>query len=219
MLLILSAHLSIGQSSFKMGLLPSINLKSRISNETKVNLKIESRQIFKEGLFTTANTFDYDYELTDFALVTSTKIGLNNSIGVGYQIRFRGGIIFNRSIQQFTVVQRLESLRLAHRFSADQTFTNASKPQFRIRYRIATEIPFNGQSVDPKEFYFKFNNEYLNAFQGGMYNLEVRLVPALGYEFNDANKLEIGLNYRLDRFVNTYPRHIFWLGMNWYVSL
>ncbi|MBX2827536.1 MAG: hypothetical protein KTR22_05205, partial [Flavobacteriaceae bacterium] len=79
-------------------------------------------------------------------------------------------------------------------------------------------IPLNGQSVDPKEFYFKFNHEYLNAWEQNDYDLEIRAVPHLGYKVSKSNKLEFGLDYRLNSFLNTSPSHRFWTVINWYIA-
>jgi hypothetical protein len=210
---------AFAQSSFQAGLMPSINFNKGISEDWSLNFKIESRQLFKEGFFRNENEFNYDYLLTDFTTITSKKIGLNNAISIGYTARFVDKDLGHRFIQQFTLTKRYTSLRLAHRFSTDQTFAKERSIQFRVRYRLTTELPLNGQSVDPKEFYIKINNEYLNVFQNKDYDLELRLVPLLGYNFNDNNKLECGLDYRLSSFLNADSRSSFWLSINWFIKI
>jgi len=37
-----------------------------------------------------------------------------------------------------------------------------------------------------------------------------------GYEFSPSNKLELGLDYRLDSFLNDKTRNRFWIGINFY---
>ena len=93
------------------------------------------------------------------------------------------------------------------------------KPEFRLRYRIASEVALDGQSVDPREFYFKFNNEYLNSWQDYGYDLEIRLVPLLGYNLKSTNKIEMGLDYRVNSFLNNNTRHSFWVNLNWFIEL
>ena len=113
----------------------------------------------------------------------------------------------------------MSGFRLAHRFTADQTFSPSEKSEFRLRYRLTTELPLNGQSADAKEFYLKVNNELLNSFQGKEYDLELRLVPLLGYTVTDNHKLEIGPDYRLNRFLQSEARNRFWLSINWFIEL
>lgn len=210
---------ALGQSNFEAGLLPSININKRISEGWSQNFKVESRQVLIEGLFREKSEFDYHYVLTDFTAITSKKVGLNNAISAGYTLRLVDGEIVHRLIQQFTLTKRYTSMRLAHRFSTDQTFEPNTSMEFRVRYRLTTEFPLNGQSVDPKEFYVKINHEYLNQFQAKDYDLEVRLVPLLGYSFNDDNKLEGGLDYRLSSFLNDSSSSRFWLSINWFIKI
>ena len=77
----------------------------------------------------------------------------------------------------------------------------------------------NGESIDPKEFYLKFNNEYLNAFERREYDLEIRFSPLLGLKLNERNQLELGLDYRLDSFLENKTRNHFWTSINWYLKL
>lgn len=91
--------------------------------------------------------------------------------------------------------------------------------QFRLRYRLTTELLFNGQSLGPKEFYLKINNEYLNLFQNKDYDLEKRLVPLKGHNFNDNNKLYSGLYYRLSSIIKANSRNSFWLSINCFIKI
>ncbi len=90
----------------------------------------------------------------------------------------------------------------------------------RLRYRLSTDLPLNGQSVDEQELYFKINHEYLTAFEQNQTDLEIRLIPYLGYLINEQNKVEMGLDYRLNRLLQNRPnRHTLWLALNWFVSI
>lgn len=208
-----------GQSTYQFGLLPSINLNYKLENDWSLNSEIESRQLIQNGEFDGRAEKGYDYVLTDLSIISAKKIGLNSKVSGGYLIRFQDGDVFHRLIQQYTLVQGLTDFRLAHRFSTDQTFSPAEKPEFRLRYRISSEVALNGKSVDPEEFYFKFNNEYLNSWQDADYDLEIRLVPLLGYNLKNNNKIEMGLDYRINSFLNDAPRHSFWMNLNWFIEL
>lgn len=201
-------HTLSAQENVQWGTLPSVNANIDLENDWKANLKWESRQILDDGSFS--------YNLSDFSLLLARKIGLNNSLAGGYLIRIHPEFTAHRSIQQFTIVQTLPSIRLAHRLASDQTFRSGRAPQWRLRYRIATELPLNGQEVDSQEAYFKINHEYLHIFRGGSYDLEVRLVPTLGYAFTDNNKLEAGWNVRTGGFLSGTPNHTVWFGVSWY---
>ena len=215
----LVGHFSVAQSNYQFGLLPSININKEFDNDIKLNVRIESRQELKSGLLNEPSPLDYEYVLTDFSLISAKKITANATVGLGYLMRLRDNAVFHRSIMQFIVTKNYGRFKLAHRFSADQTFSATDDTEFRLRYRIASEIPLNGQSVDPMEFYLKVNNEYLNAWQSGAYDLEIRVVPFLGFEFSDTKKVELGVDYRVNSFVSGYSSNRFWIGVNWYQKI
>ena len=206
------------QSDFQFGLLPSLNFNKSLHNEVKLNFKLESRQALQQGFFRDSNPISYDYILTDLSGLAAKKIAINKTVAIGYLIRFRDGDIVHRSIQQFIISKDYSGLKLAHRFAADQTFQKQQSGIFRLRYRLSSQIALSGLNVDPNELYFKLNNEYLNAFSSGDYDLEIRLMPFLGYVFTNDKKIEIGLDYRLNSFLNDVPSHRFWIGVNWYQS-
>ena len=207
------------QSTYEVGTLPSINLNKSINQGWAANLKWESRQYFYEGRFSEPAELAPRYVLSDMALQLSRKVGLNNALSGGYLIRLRDRSPAHRAIQQFTIVKKYTGFRLAHRFAADQTFSTDGPPEFRFRYRFTTEIPLNGEEANRQEFYFKINNEYLNAFEADNYDLEIRLVPVLGYKITDNNKLETGLDYRLNSFLDGPSRQRYWWSVGWYLKL
>ncbi len=202
-----------------MGLLPSLNLNSKLKNDWSINTKIESRQLLQSGIINVDVDKEYQYVLTDFSLILAKKVGLNSRIAAGYLLRFEEGELIQRFIQQYAIVQRMPGFRLAHRFVSDQTFSESEKPELRLRYRITSEMPLNGESVDPGEFYLKINHEYLNSFQGLQYDLEIRLIPFIGYDLNDRFKIETGLDYRVDSFLDNNTRHSFWLSLNFFIEI
>ncbi len=208
------------QESFSFGSLPAVNVNLGIKNGWNVNFKWESRQLWAVDKFASDS---YDnlpiYVLSDVSTVLSKKIDLNKTLAFGYLLRFPQGKTIQRSIQQFTIVNRLPALRLAHRFVFDQTFQPEKSLALRLRYRATFEIPLNGANIDPGEYYLKINNEYLNELEAGEYGAEIRLVPLLGFPFSDTNKLEGGIDYRFDSFLQKNSRHRFWLVINWYLKL
>ena len=123
-----------------------------------------------------------------------------------------------RTIQQYILGGKFIELRLAHRFAADQTFRAEGFPQFRLRYRLALEIPLNGRSVDPQEWYLKLSNEYLHLWQQQGNRWEIRWVPLLGHTFARNNKVEFGIDYRLSSPFSELGNHSFWINVNWYVK-
>ena len=207
------------QGVYSAGVLPQINLNISLPKDWRLNAKVESRQLFSEGQFEQDFKTAYRYGLTDIALIASKKTGVNNSLGAGYMIRFRNNEVIHRFIQQYSNVKKYDLFRLGHRVSLDQTASNNNPVEFRFRYRIGVEKALNGKDVDPKEFYFKLNNEYLFSIKGKETDLELRLVPAFGYAFNDNNKFEFGIDYRINEFISGVSGNQFWLYLGWYISM
>lgn len=207
------------QSTFQMGGLPSLNFNKKLKNDWSLNSKIESRLLFQRGEINGDVDKNFNYVLTDFSLIGAKKIGLNSRIAVGYLIRFEEGVLNHRFIQQYVIVQKLSGFRLAHRFLSDQTFSASEEPEFRLRYRLTSELPLNGESVDPGEYYLKINNEYINSLQAMEYDLEIRLIPLIGYDISERFKIETGLDYRVNSFLTNNTRHSYWMTLNFFIEI
>ncbi len=197
------------------GLLPAVNINVKANAQWRLNFRAESRQNLATGIGEFPTEFRYRYVLTDYSAMVSRKVGLNNTLAGGYLLRVEDGDLSHRLIQQFTLLQRFPSFRLAHRFSTDQTF-GEGLPEFRLRYRAAAEIPLNGQSVDPGEGYVKLNHEYLVAWEGATTEVEMRIVPFYGYAIDKQNKLEVGIDYRRANLGGSSARATYWLSIGWF---
>jgi hypothetical protein len=203
---------TLAQASFELGFLPSLNINKKLPKDWSLNFKTESRQsILKDD-------FNYDYLLTDISLAASKKISINTSVAAGYLMRIDDKGIRNRTLQQISFVRRYEGFRLSHRFLADQTFEKDEDTEFRFRYRLSSEIPLQGKSLDPNEFFLKFSNEYLSSFQEKNYDLEIRGAAFIGYVISPKNLIEIGIDNRLDSFLEGNTRNRMWIGLNFYTS-
>ena len=225
-LLFFTAKSLNAQSFYRVGTMPSVNINFGLKNNWALHFKTESRLLFQSGQFGKEPIRGFDYVLSDISMIASKKTGLNTNLAGGYLVRILENQAIHRTIQQFSIVRKYNSFRLAHRFSADQSFNlNPNREfqfkyvEYRLRYRIAAEFPLNGQSVDAREFYLKINNEYLYGWQNSDNDIEIRIVPVLGYNFVDKSKLELGPDYRLDSFLNDTTRNSFWLSINWFFRI
>lgn len=209
----------LGQHAYLLGTLPAINLNKGLNDRWAINAKWESRQEISRGFFGGAAEGGAGYVLSDLSIISSVKVGLQSKLAGGYLIRLNGDRPTHRSIQQFSLVQEWRGFRLGHRFATDQTFAPETATSYRFRYRLGVELPFNGQSVDPKELYLKATHEYLYRLRGGSSDLEVRLAPFLGYRIAGKHKVEFGLNYRLSSFLNGGSKNSFWMQLIWYAKI
>lgn len=209
----------LAQGSYQLGTLPSVNLNKKLKNDWSLNLKVETRQIYQTGAFSGDFERGFNYQLSDFTFVGARKIGFYGRVGGGYLLRFREGEVVHRINQQYNFTRQYNRLKLSHRIMTDQTFFRYQGPDVRLRYRLSSQMPLNGSSLDQRECYVKVNHEYVNNVQEGDYNLEVRLIPMLGYVINTQNKVEVGVDYRLNAVVTDEINHRFWMAVNWYLEL
>ncbi len=202
------------QHAFSGGMLPKLNFSAKVSEKIKLVQSIESRQQFYDN--DSEMGLDYQYVLTDFAFRISRKVFSNQSLNIGYTLRLRQGKVYHRITQQYNIVRHFDFFRMGHRLATDQTYSKSKDTEFRFRYRLTFEIPLSGDKVDPGEFYAKMGNEYLLETSGGENDLEIRLLPFLGYEINKKNKVETGLDYRVSDISGEGSDHALRLSLTWY---
>ena len=214
----LSGGSMAAQHRYRLGAHPTLNLSRELAPQWKLNLKLESRQLARQGQWGAAAPWQYDYVRTDAALAAAYKTSAGQSLAGGYMLRLTNGQSVHRLSQQYSWVRPFRAVRLAHRLAADQTFAPDEAPLYRFRYRLGLDRALNGESVDPGEAYLKLTHEYLYQLTANQTDLEIRLSPVWGYAFSDANKLELGLDYRLDSILSGKPRSSFWGVVAWYVK-
>jgi hypothetical protein len=205
--------ISASQSSRQLGILPSLNVNKKLPKDWSVNFKAEARQTLIQ------DDYEYNDGRTELSFIAAKKISINARVAAGYLMKIESESTSNRAIQQLSWIRRYPGFTLSHRFSADQTIEKDEPIIFRFRYRIASEIPLAGQTVDPGELFLKISNEYLNGFLDIYYDLEIRSAAFAGYLLTPKNKIELGVDYRISSFIDNLPRHNFWIGLNFYQSI
>ncbi|MEX1002327.1 MAG: DUF2490 domain-containing protein [Crocinitomicaceae bacterium] len=208
---------AFAQGGFNAGVLPSLNINKKINPRWKLNTTAASRFYFYQSDFDAEENPHFLYELADFSLLVNNRLSDDQSLSLGYLIRYQNSAFAHRIIQQYTLLSNYFAFRLSHRFSSDQTFQKEEAFQLRLRYRITSEFALMGQSVNEKEFYLKVGNEYLGIYQETL-ALEIRATPFLGYLFTDNNKIELGVDYRLREVISPSRSTRLWCSLNWYLS-
>ncbi len=216
---VIAAGEGAGQGSYRIGLLPQVNLNFKITDQWRLVARAESRQQLANGTYGKPIGFNYATNLSDLALLVSKRVAGSKSITAGYQLRLTDQRPLHRTIQQYLVVSRFRSFRLGHRFASDQTFGAGEPVELRFRYRVSFEMALQGQNIDPGEFYFKLNQEQLLSFEQKIVDLELRLIPSAGLSITDNNKIEIGIDSRFNSFLNSYLRSSYWLGIGWFITI
>lgn len=200
------------------GVLPKISLTYAANKVWQINGQLESMNGFFSRNTMGEMRGKYNYRRTDFKLINSFKINPFWSLAAGYQYRQEPGTDMNRTLQQLAYADKRRGYRLGHRVRSDQSFESDENPEIRLRYRFSFEWALSGLTVDPGEFYFILSDEILYSWQRPNHDLENRITPKIGYNFSKANKLELGIDYRADSFVDGGYVQQFWLAVDWYIN-
>ena len=217
-LLFLTSRDIYAQTRVRGGVLPSINYNHKINKVSELNFKVESRHFLYDSNNAFGSKFRYKYSLSDFSALAGRKVGLNSKIVLGVLMRLEPDAVSYRAIQQFIFQTKLNTFRVAHRIAADETFSSVEPTEFRLRYRTSVEIPLAGLKLDVREFYLKFNTEALNSIQDSEYDLEFRVVPNIGYMIDEQQKIELGLDNRVNSFIHDKKtQYTSWLTINWFL--
>jgi hypothetical protein len=218
LLAVVIAGYAYAQASFRVGYLPDLVVSTKVNPDWTIVGATETRIGSPAVPWDELGGESIAHQLTDISVIGARKLGLYTKAAAGYQVRLQGGDIIHRTIQQYTVVTPVQGRRLAHRIASDQTWRPKQDVEVRLRYRIAFDRPLQGESVDRGEFYYKFGNEYLGSLQESEVDLEIRVVPALGYVISDIKKVEVALDYRLSDFTRATGRHTLWTKINAYLK-
>ena len=217
--LVLLGNTGFSQVENRVGAMPGLSLVWKTKNDWKIVGEFESRHFFWQENENAQLEFEHEFALTDFTLLGSRSVGLRASAVGGFRLRLTPEGPFYRSIQQYIWLSKWHGKRLAHRIASDQTFSPFEPTEVRFRYRLGMELPLNGVRVDPREFDLKLKTEGLVEFQGEDMDLEYRLTPTLGYQTARDQKLEIGLENRVDSFIDGGVRLTNYLLFSWYIRV
>lgn len=218
-LLLICAVNSFGQSQeFFGGFFPELALTKKLNNDQKVIFKIEHQDILFNNADGESQELQFTHYRTDLMGFYDFKLNPTKSVAFGVFYRIQDGSNANRLIQQFASVNRLRGMKLAHRFRTDQTFTKGEEVELRFRYRISTEIPLSGRTLDPGEHYLIFSNEPIFSLQEGEFEIENRLVLSFGKLITSSQKLEWSVDYRTDKFIQEGFRARLWAKVGYFYS-
>ena len=81
------------------------------------------------------------------------------------------------------------------------------------------EVPLAGQTLDPGEFYLLTSNEAIFGTKSGENEIENILVGSLGHYFGKTSKLEVGLDWRIDKLIAQGLRNQLWFNVGYFLNL
>ncbi|TDQ18549.1 uncharacterized protein DUF2490 [Algoriphagus boseongensis] len=214
--LIIGEAFSQSNQTFFTGLFPEVSITKGISPTQKINFKIENQEIIFDNR--DIENPQYSHYRTDIMGFFDQSLRPGISVALGVFHRFQEGEDGNRIIQQLAILQKSRNLRINHRFRTDQTFTRNEPLELRFRYRLSLEIPLQGAELDPGEFYFLGSAESIFSQKGGDFEIENRLVTSLGKFFSRKERMEWGIDYRTDGYIQDGFRTRLWAKISYFYN-
>lgn len=204
----------------QVGFFPEIAASIQLNQRWQFTGKVESQHGLYRFQKNTLSKTDYFHDRTDLQAFFDFKLTPFSGIALGYQYRLEGGEALNshRSIQQISFVQRKMTYRLGHRIRTDQTYEEEAAFEFRLRYRLSAEFPLQGRELEPGEWYLLLSEEIIASLDDSPMRLENRFVTSIGILIADGSKIESGIDYRLDRFLESAGRSRWWWKTGWFLA-
>lgn len=206
------------QQRFFTGIFPELSLTRKVSDRHKLNFKVENQRVIFDNLDSDSENPQFSHYRTDIMAFFDRSLKPGMSIAAGLFHRFQENEDGNRIIQQFALTQKTRSVRINHRFRTDQTFTRNEALEVRFRYRLSVEVPLAGETIDPGEFYFLTSAETIFSQQAGDFEIENRLAASLGKFYDKTRKLEWGVDYRTDGYIQDGFRTRLWAKISFYYN-
>jgi hypothetical protein len=140
----------------------------------------------------------------------------------GYQLSGRrlyrkNNDLEHRFLQQLSLSERWNKFRIQGRLRAEQRFFRSRdyRAVHRLRSRLSTNFPLQGEQLDPGEPYINLNAEWLFNLSNDqpLFFRETRTYGGIGWRLSNGQRLENGLelrtgliNTRRDRRYNLHWR-------------
>lgn len=205
----------------KTGILSYYNISKTFKKNWKITFNNQTRFPIYNGEFASKTPANIYPELSDFGVFVTKKIHNNHALGGLALLRFDGYKKYYRYNVHYIFSHKIKKIELSYRVVFDQTFNKNKAPIYRTRYRVSLLVPLKGQKLDNKEFYFKMSNEYFTISQAKTFDFEFRVFPSIGYKHNKKVNMELGLDYRLNEFIQKGKQssNVFWINTGISINL
>jgi hypothetical protein len=207
---LLLCNFVLGQDNFTGYFEPDIGLNYKVTTHYSHNFQLSQRSYIYD------EKFELRARQLDLAHFSELKIAYGQSIALGIQYRFRN--LFEeenenelRFTQQYNITHKRGNVRFGDRFRAEQRIT-PSLTVHRFRYRLAVDLPLNGEELNVGEAYFVASTESLSSVaRGNKPEFDQRLTANIGWLINPDVKLELGSEYRVENYTRSTENVLFFL--------
>jgi hypothetical protein len=182
---------------------PEVDLNYQLDAHWNFNFQTSFRSTWDFELQT------FDTEIQGNHIQFSGRVNYRNDfdhhIGIGFMYRInrlggRPNLNEYRLTETYSIDNRYPTFRIGHRFMADQRFF-PNRTVWRFRYRPSIDFPWNGDRVDPGEFYSIFSTEALLSVSEDRKPLwDQRFTAVVGNKIGQNTNLQLGLEYRTEGY-------------------
>lgn len=150
----------------------------------------------------------------DIAHFSKLDIGSSQSLAIGIQYRSRD--VFEdeeqnelRFTQQYNITHQRGNIRFGDRLRTEQRITS-DRTIHRFRYRLALDLPLQGEKLDVGEPYFVASTEsLLSVTRSNGPEWDQRITTNIGWLLSNTAKFQTGLEYRFEDYTQKTENILF----------
>lgn len=201
---------ALAQNGFTVLNESNLALNHKASTSYKLNLSFKSRNYLFEK-----DAVIYRQRHLEIGHFSTFSVSLKSSVSLGVLYRnidwFENFENEFRTTLQYNIKSIKDQFRFGHRIRAEQRFFE-NQTIYRFRYRLAFDIPLNGEKLNIGETYFVSTTEFLWSITKLEKPLfDNRWSAQIGWLLSNKTKLQLGLEYRFDRFNEGSQQSLFLL--------
>ncbi len=193
------SKVTLAQNGFAVLNESNLAFNHKASTSYKLNFSLKSRNYLYEN-----DIAIYRQRHMEIGHFSTFSVSLKSSLSLGVLYRNRDWFenFENefRTTLQYNIKSIKDQFRFGHRIRAEQRFFE-SRTVHRFRYRLAFDIPLKGEKLNQGETYFVSTAEFLwSLAKQEKPVFDNRWSAQIGWLLSKSTKLQLGLEYRFDRF-------------------
>lgn len=204
----------VGQAqTFGTGLYPVLSYSTDISEHFNYKAKVQNYfSVTDDG------EWNVTHNKSDIQNFIGWKVTSQLKVAVGYQFRLAEKDKQNhRIIQEMSIKPKEDGSIFSHRIRTDQTLENGEDVAYRLRYRLSTDLPVEGDTIEQGEYFISFSEELLGGMQRSQESLENRFGLTIGKTLTNQHDIELGFSFRTEDVFTGNEAHKLWLLLGYYM--
>jgi len=218
LILFLLPLFSVAQDPAQSGTILDFNASQKLGEKWSLKAKVQSRISLIQSENFEVSQGKAEMRRLDLQSMLQRRLSPKRVVAAG--LMHRSSTLSNmwRFMQQVAWVNESFQFKYAQRLRLDQSLRGNKDWEYRLRYRLGAQFPLSGLRLDAEESYLITGVEALAKTRNQKEQIEARATAAYGFLFNQGNKGEIGLDYRLDGLNSPIPDHQLWVSLAFFLK-